>query len=149
MSGNALETRRQLRIDLEEVRDDLRVASKSLWDIKITLLPRARDPASTAPPTLSGLVAEALRVEGELDTLNNVFRGIENDTADIISVLETEKEMGRGKRPWWAPMWWWDSELERDITIHNRQVEGLKETLDDAVFLWHVISHDLTLEDDS
>ncbi|RPB27953.1 hypothetical protein L211DRAFT_845945 [Terfezia boudieri ATCC MYA-4762] len=149
MSGNALETRRQLRIDLKEVGDDLRVAKNSIWDIKIALLPRARDPESTAPPTLSGLVAEALRVEGELDTLKNMYRSIENNTADIISVLEAEKEMGRGNRPWWVPMSCWDSELERDITIHSREVEKLKKKLDEAVFLWYIISHDLRLRDRS
>ena len=72
-----------------------------------------------------------------------MYRCIENRTADIISVLETEKEQGRAKRPWWVLRCWWDRGLERDIAMHRLRVERLKQRLDEVVFLWRVVSQDV------
>ena len=120
----------------------LRVASNALWDIKFELLPRATNPSSTAPPTLSGLLAEAVRVEREMGILKDMCRSIENRMADIVSLLELEKERGRAKRPWWVLRWWWDRDLEGNIAVHRRQVERLRERLNEVVFLWSVVEHD-------
>jgi len=143
MSRKALATRHQLRGDLKAVTQILRAASNALWDTKYALLPRATNPVSTAPPTIGGLVAEARRFEEELDTLNQMYRSIENRTADIVSLLEMEKQRGRAKRPWWVLSWWWDTELEHDLAMHRRQVQRVKERLDEVVFLWQLISHDV------
>ena len=93
-------------------------------------------------------MAEARHFEGELYTLNSMYETIENRTTDIISVLGTEKEMGRANRPWWVLKCCWDRKLEGDIEMHRRQLERLGERLDEVNFLWNVISHDVRLGDE-